>query len=110
MSKEDAHGVCQKLLQNDESLKNLDISTVMPFLSGEDCDLIFEKCIEIGNNKYDLASTMPYVSAECKSRIVDGYIGGKYPALDIDMLYPFFSDADIKRLFYHIINEDNTQD
>ena len=106
MSKEDAHGVCEKLLESDESLKNLDISSIMPFLSSEDCDRVFEKCIALGNNKYDLAKTMPYVTSACKSRIVDGYIAEKYPSLDIDALYPFFSDADIKRLFYHIINEE----
>ena len=103
MSKEDAHGVCEKLLANDEALKNLDIATVMPFISGEDCDAIFVKCVRLGNKKYDLAKAIPYISKDCLSGIVDGYIKGEYPNLDIDSLYPFLSDADIKKIFYHIV-------
>lgn len=103
MSKEDAHGVCEKLLSNDETIKNLDAATIMPFLSKNDCDAIFVKCIEVNNTDYDLAKTVPYVSAECITSVVDNYIAGAYPELDIDSLYPFLSDTDIKRIFYHII-------
>ncbi|MBQ9071320.1 MAG: hypothetical protein IJY23_08255 [Clostridia bacterium] len=103
MSKKDAHSVCEKLLANDETLKNLDIATIMPFLDKEDCDAIFVKCVEVNNTNYDLATAIPFVSAKCLSRVVDNYIAGEYPELDIDSLYPFLSDADIKRIFYHII-------
>ena len=46
----------------------------------------------------------PFVSKKCLSSVVDGYIAGEYPALDMDELYPFLSDKDIKRIFFHIIN------
>lgn len=104
MSKEDAHNVAEKLLESDDALKNLDIATIMPFLSSEDCDRIFLKCVSVNNTNYDLAKAMPYVSADCLTKVVDNYIAGKYPELDIDSLYPFLSDSDIKRIFYHIIN------
>jgi hypothetical protein len=39
------------------------------------------------------------------TKIVDNYIDGKYPDLVIDDLYPFLCDADIKRIFYHILGE-----
>ena len=103
MSKKDAHSVCEKLLENDETLKNLDIATIMPFIDKEDCDAIFVKCVMVNNTNYDLATAVPFVSAKCLSRVVDNYIAGEYPELDIDSLYPFLSDADIKRIFYHII-------
>jgi hypothetical protein len=37
------------------------------------------------------------------SDVIDGYIDGKYPKLDVDSLYPFLADEEIKKLFYHII-------
>ena len=105
MSKEDAHGVCIKLLEKMDTLENVNVATIMPFLSAEDCDAIFTRCIEINNKKCDFATAIPYVTPECLTRIVDDYIAGKYPSLVIDDLYPFLSDADIKRIFYHIIGE-----
>ena len=105
MSKEDTHNVCEKLLSNDETLEMLDIATIMPFLTAEDCDAIFLKCVKVNNTKYDLAKAIPYVSKESLTKVVDNYIAGDYPNLDIDAIYPFLSDVDIKRIFYHIINE-----
>lgn len=107
MSKEDTHDVCVKLLEKEDALADVNISTIMPFLSSEDCDTVFKRCIEINNTNYDLATAIPYVSAECLTEIVDNYIGGKYPELVIDDLYPFLSDSDIKRIFYHIIGSEN---
>ena len=103
MSKEDTHGVCERLLENDASLASLDLATIMPFLCAEDCDALFERAVALGNTSYDLPKAMPFVSEECKTRIVDKYISGEYAQLYIDTLYPYFSDSDIKRLFYHIL-------
>ena len=103
MSKEDTHEVCVRLLEKMETLDNVNVSTIMPFLTSEDCDAIFTRCIEINNTKCDFATAIPYVSAYCLTKIVDNYIDGKYPELVIDDLYPFLSDADIKRIFYHIL-------
>jgi hypothetical protein len=104
MSAEEAHKVCEKILANDTSFKNLDMATVMPFLSAEDCDALFVKAIET-DKKCDLATATPYVSAKCLAGVVDAYIDGKYPSLDIDSLYPFLADTEIKKIFYHIIGE-----
>ena len=109
MSAKEAHEVAEKLISNDKSLAKLNISTVMPFLSAADCDAVFKKCIELGNTDYDLAAVVPYVSVSCLSEIVDGYIGGKYPELDIDLFYPFLGDEEIKRIFYHIVNSKKSE-
>ena len=106
MSKKEAHGLCEKLLDNDESLKKLNIATIMPFISADDCDAVFIKSIELNNRNSDLGSAVPFVSRRCLERMVDDYIAGKYPELDIDELYPFLADAEIKKLFYHILNEE----
>lgn len=105
MSREDAHEFCEKLLASDEMIKKINIAEIMPFVSKEDCDALFIKSIKIGNGECDIAKAVPYVSAECLSSLVDGYIIGEYPELDIDALYPFLSDVEIKKIFYHIINK-----
>lgn len=106
MSKREAHEVAKKFLENDELLEKLDITTVMPFLSRDDCDLIFIKCIELGNESFELAKATQFVSDKCLSGVVDSYIAGKYPNMDIDEFYPFLKDNDIRRLFYHILAND----
>ncbi len=102
MSAEEAHLVCEQLLANDEVLLKLDISAVMPFLSAEDCDKMFEKRLSLGGG--ELAKAMQYISTECKTRFVEGYIAGKHQDVNIDELYPFLDDAQIKMLFYNIVN------
>jgi hypothetical protein len=106
MSKKEAHEVAEKFLENDELLSKLDITTVMPFLSKDDCNSIFKKCIALGNVDFDLAKATQYVSDSCLSSVVDDYIAGRLPNLDIDEFYPFLKDSDIKRLFYHILAND----
>lgn len=104
MSREDAHEVCVKLLESDELMKKINVADIMPFVSNADCDALFLRGLALGNMESDMAKAIPYVSQECLSSVVDGYIAGKYPELDIDSLYPFLSDADIKKIFYYIIN------
>lgn len=107
MNKNETHEVFEKILASDITVSTLDITTIMPFISAEDCDALFKRCIELGNMEYDLASAIPYVSEKCLSDVVTGYIDGKYDKLNIDSLYPFLPDEQIKRIFYHILNSDD---
>lgn len=99
------HEIAEKLLANDKTLKNLDIASILPFLSVSDCDALFVGCVLAGNNSYDIEKVIPYVSRDCLTKIVDSYIDGKCREIDIDALYPYLPSEDIKRIFYHIINE-----
>lgn len=105
MSEEDAHEFCKKLIASDEMIKKVNIADIMPFVSKDDCDALFLKCIIITDGKSDIAKAVPYVSKSCLAVVVDDYINGKYPELDMDSLYPFLSDEEIKKIFYHIINK-----
>ena len=107
MSKRETHELVEKLLENDETVKRLDLSTVMPFLSAEDCDTLFIRGIELEKEAMSLASAAHFVSRDCLHSVVDGYIDGKYPTLDIDSLYPCLADSDIKKIFYHILKTEN---
>ncbi|MBE6536594.1 MAG: hypothetical protein E7673_01445 [Ruminococcaceae bacterium] len=105
MSREDAHEVCEKILASDEMMKKINVAEIMPFVSSDDCDALFLKSIKTLDGECDIVKAVPYVSKSCLSSVVDGYITGEYPELDIDSLYPFLADAEIKKIFYHIINK-----
>ena len=105
MSEEETHKLCEQFLADDETLSKLSLTAIMPFLSTEDCDALFLKCLDANLDK-DIVECAAFVSKECLSGVVDGYIAGKYPDLDIDELYPFLADEDIKRIFYHILNSE----
>ena len=105
MDKSETHEVFEKLMAKDETVAAVDIATIMPFISSEDCDALFIRCIELGKENYDIAKAIPFVSNECLSRVVSGYISGEYDKLTIEKLYPFLPDSEIKRIFNHIISE-----
>ena len=106
MDTKSTHEVSERLITNDETVKNLDIATVMPFFAREDCDALFLTAIERGNGTFDMEKVAPYVSAGALKKVVDGYIAGEYPELNMDLLYPYLKDADIKRIFYHIVGKE----
>lgn len=103
MSKKEAHKVCEQFMEDDDVVRKLSLPIIMPFLDTADCDALFKKCLD-AHIEIDLPAVTAFVSKDCLSLVVDDYIAGKYPDLDIDELYPCLSDSDIKRLFYHIMN------
>ena len=105
MSRSEAHDAVMRFLENDSALMRIDLSAVLPFISGEDCNALFLKCIELGKRNIDIATVMQFVDPSVLSGVVDGFLEGKYPKLDIDEFYPFLEDKDIKRIFDHIVGE-----
>ena len=107
MEKEDVHEIVVGLLRDEESLRELNIEEMLPFLEAEDCDNLFLVAIKVGNKKLVPENIAPYVSRECLSKVVDSYLNGEYADLDIDSLYPCLSSGDIKRVFYHVMSEES---
>ena len=105
MDDDDIHELLQKILKGDESLKDIEIEALLPFLSEEDCDALFLKALEDGNSNYHPGSVAPFVSEKCLSILVDKYIAGEITLDNIDSLYPFMSSKDVKRVFKHIISQ-----
>lgn len=88
MDEEDIHEIVDKIINDDPDLKDVNVVAIMPFLEEEDCDKIFLKKLQQDD---DVAlELINYVSEECLSYLVDAYINGKYPNLNVDKLYPFF--------------------
>ena len=103
LSVEETHKICEKIMANDEALREIELAAIMPFLSGTDADNLFMRSLELGRDEDVLVSAMKYVSEGAASAFVDRYVAGAYPEMNMDKFYPFLSDANIKKLFYHII-------
>lgn len=98
MDEEDVHEVVDKILNDDPDFKGVNVAAIMPFLEEEDCDKIFIKKLQEDD---DIAlELVNFVSEECLTLLVDAYIAGKYPNLNVDKLYPFLDGDDVKKLFY----------
>lgn len=110
MEEDDLHDLVTELIADPESFEQMKLSAILPFLSSEDCDALFLACMQRENGCEDMTTVAPFVSQACLSRVVDGYLEGRYPDLDIDALYPFLKSEDIRRLFYSILHEKQTED
>ena len=103
MDEEDIHEIVDKIINDDPDLKDVNVVAIMPFLEEEDCDKIFLKKLQQDD---DVAlELINYVSEECLSYLVDAYINGKYPNLNVDKLYPFLDGDDVKKLFYYELRQ-----
>ena len=101
MDDEDIHEVVIGILENKEEYKDLDLVSIMPFLSTEDCDALFKKALD--ENWAIVVNIVPFVSSTALSIFVDEYINGNYQNIDIESLYPFIDSKDIKKLFHHFM-------
>ena len=107
LDSDDLHEIVEEILKNSKDYQDLDLVTVMPFLTQRDCDKLFMRLVVDSNNKSrsNLAAMGNFISNECLSSLVDEYINGNYQDLQIDTLYPFMSSKDVKRLFTYIISK-----
>ncbi len=99
LGEEDIHALLEKILASDQAVQGLDLSAIMPFLEEEDCDRLFLRSLETGGEV--TMDIVPFVSESCLGTVIDAYIGGKYPNLNVDSLYPFLDSDSLKKLLQH---------
>ena len=88
MDDEDIHEIVMGIIEDKEDYKDLDLVSIMPFLSSLDCDLLFKAAIEEKWDVSNIAGIAPFVSSKAMSLFVDEYISGKYNDVDIESFYP----------------------
>ena len=103
MDDEDIHDCVQSILEQEGSCRGVALVGMMPFLEEEDCDALLLKYVADNADKprCSIAALAPFVSDECLSKLVDGYLDGKYQNLSLESLYPFLPERDVRRLFEH---------
>ena len=105
MEDQDIHELIVELLKEDDSMKDVDIRAIFPYLDSDDCDAIFLKALEQNNFNFKPADIAPYVSSECLTKVVDMYLDGKFTDKDIEKIYPFLDSEDVKRIFKHMMTK-----
>ncbi|MBR3436900.1 MAG: hypothetical protein IKG97_04010 [Lachnospiraceae bacterium] len=104
------HDITEKILSGDESYKGLDIESLMPFMSKEDCGVLFEKSLEANDKEPGVDGKLylkcvPFVDEAVLSKLVDRYVAGGFENIRMDNIYPYLSSADVKRIFYYELNK-----
>ena len=104
------HEIAEQILAGDESYKGLDIESLMPFMSKEDCGVLFEKSLEANDKEPGMDGRLylkcvPYVEEEVLSKLVDRYVEGGFENIRMDNIYPYLSASDVKRIFYYELNK-----
>ena len=58
-------------------------------------------------NQGELSSIVPFVSQKVLSSLVDEYIKGNVSKVNMNAIYPFLSQEDIKRIFFYELKQGN---
>ena len=97
-------------MKNENFLTNLELPSVVPYISKEECDALFIKILELGKTDFDITEVIKYVSPQCLERVVTDYVNGKLEDVEMEILYPFFSETDIKRIYRFVVEKYETKD
>lgn len=106
LEEEELNEIADMIINNHEDMKGLKLATIFPFLSTEKCDEIFlAKMTSL--NQGELSSIVPFVSQKVLSSLVDEYIKGNVSKVNMNAIYPFLSQEDIKRIFFYELKQGN---
>jgi len=103
LSEEDIHNLLNRILEGDESLKDIDLNIIFPYLSSEDAGALFLRCIKEKNKKMKYDQLIQYIDEATLDQLVDLYLNGELEEIDIEDILPYLNDKNIKKVFEHEI-------
>ncbi|MDD3126547.1 MAG: hypothetical protein WC479_06635 [Candidatus Izemoplasmatales bacterium] len=80
-------------------IEGLDVIKFLPFISDEEVDRVF---LERVKTQKEYKAFLPFVSADCLHQFAEAFCQGD-AEIDIDVIYPFMTPEDIKKIFKHVI-------
>ena len=86
-----------KIIDNDSKYDNLQLKDVVCFMNSSDTDNVFFNLLTNKDERYK--DIIPFISNEALSKIAHLYIEGKCQFIDMNSIYPFLSNEDIKLVF-----------
>lgn len=104
MDEESKSEVFRELIKSAKGLKEGSLERILPYFNKEERDALILHAVEQLGEK-NICAIAKYASEECLSHLVDGFIDGRYPSLDIESAYPYLSKTDIKRLFDYFVTK-----
>lgn len=95
--------LAKKVLESEaEEWKGFRLNDLFPFMSTAVIDKMFLEAVESGK---DYGRFLPFISGRVMHEIVEDVIAGKRE-LNLDRMYPFMSNDDMKKVFYHYLNKE----
>ncbi len=104
MDEESKSEVFHELIKSAKGLKEGSLERILPYFNKEERDALILHAVEYLGEK-NICAIAKYASEDCLSHLVDGFIDGRYPSLDIESAYPYLSKTDIKRLFDYFVTK-----
>lgn len=95
--------IAKNVLESEaEEWKGFRINDLFPFMSTAVIDKMFLESVEAGK---DYARFLPFISRSAMHEIVEDVLNGKRE-LNLDSMYPFLSNEDMKRVFYYYLDKE----
>lgn len=96
--------IAKNILESEaEEWKGFYLNDILPFLSTAIIDEMFFKAVDAGK---DYARFLPFISGRAMHEIVEDVLAGKRE-LNLDKMYPFMSNEDMKKVFYHYLDKED---
>jgi hypothetical protein len=80
----------------------MSLKDIFPFLEDDAVDALFLEAAE--RNDPELSKLAVFVSDDGWHQLAKGFVEGKYQNLDLNSLYVFMDDDDIKLIFKKMMN------
>lgn len=105
MKEEEIHEIAEGVINGDDAFKDVELESLLPFMSEADCRLLFEKSLaandETPGTDDIYLQCVPFVGEEALGKLVDRYVEGSYHDIKMDDIYPYLASKDVKRIFYY---------
>ncbi len=97
LDEEDLNELADKILESEnESFEGVRMDDILCFLEDDKVDEIFLRKVKEGK---DYQAYLPFVSDECMDRLTEDYVNGETGDFDIESVFPYMEDDNIKRIF-----------
>lgn len=84
---------------------SVSLDALLPFADSDDID---ESFVDYARQGKDIKRWLPFVSDDAIHELVDAYVKGEINNIDIDAMYQFLDDEDIRKVFrYHMHHSDD---
>ena len=101
LEEEEIDKVAGKVMESGaEEWKGLRLNDLFPFMSTETIDKMFLETVDAGKS---FSQFLPFISEEIMHEIVEEIVTRKRE-MNLDFMYPFMSDEDIKKVFYFYLD------
>lgn len=103
LGEEEVNELAKRILgSEDRKWKGIGIKRILPFLNSDRVDELCQEAVEKGE---DYKVFLPYLSGGKMHEMVAEVLEGGL-AMELDAMYPFMNEADIRKVFYFCLEKE----